>query len=246
MTPNVAPFSLTKNSQEAGEPLTPLFFLQTFQELASLHATELGVSRSLLSKDKLAWMLHRLKVQFYKRPNPDRDIYFETYPSGFLRMLATRDYIARDHQGEIVVRATSSWLIANTEKRRAIPIPEWVQRRAPAYATPQLDLSTRRIIERQKQMPTIAGLTVQETDIDFLEHVNNTRYAHWILKYISEEFLKKHVLQELDILFKSEAHLHDQLQIELQQDATVFSHRIRSAKSQAELIQAQTKWGPKS
>ena len=246
MTPNVKPFSLKKNYQEAGEPFTPLFFLQTFQELASLHATELGVSTSLLSKDKLAWMLHRLKVKFYMRPNPDQDIFFETYPSGFVRMLATRDYTARDDKGELVVRATSSWLIANTEKRRAIPIPEWVQRCAPAYATPQLDLSTRRIIERQKQLPSIAELVVQETDIDFLEHVNNTRYAHWILKYISGEFLETHELRELDILFKSEAHLHDDLQIELQQEATTFSHRIRNVKSQAELIQAQTKWEPKS
>jgi len=229
-----------------GDTLTPLFYLRTFQELASLHATELGVSASRLSKDKFAWMLHRLKVQFHNQPNPDQTINFETYPSGFVRMLATRDYIARNQRGDVLVRATSSWLIANTEKRRAIPIPEWIQKSVPAYATPQLDLNTRRIIERHKKLSTIAEIAVQETDIDFLDHVNNTRYAYWILRSISEEFLEQHDLKELDILFKSEAHLGDDLQIELEQDATTISHRIRNIKSQSELIQAQTQWAPKS
>ena len=235
-------FSLTKQPSDDKSDPAPLFFLRTFQELASLHATELGVSAALLSESNLAWMLHRLRVQFYDWGSGDDYFHFESYPSGFHRMLATRDFIAQNQEGKIVLRATSAWLIANTEKRRAIPIPGWIQERAPPFAPPILEFSGRRVLKREQELPTVANLRVEETDIDFLNHVNNTRYAHWILQHIPNDFAEKHELHELDILFKSEARLNDQLQIEQQQDANTMSHRIRNTKDQTELIQAKTHW----
>lgn len=239
------PITLTLGPNDYGSEITALFFLQTFQQLASLHATELGVSAERLAEDQLAWMLHRLKIRFHSWPCSDQVFEFESYPSGFFRMLATRDFIVRNQEGEIIVQATSAWLVANTMKRRAVPIPDWIQQCAPAYAPANLDLSNRRIVARKEALPTIAKLSVQETDIDFLNHVNNTRYSHWVLTHVPSTFMSDHELEELDILFKNEARLHDQLHIERFQDSNTFSHRIRNAKDQVELIQAKTRWRPR-
>lgn len=90
------------------------------QEIAYNHANELGVGYHQLLSRKMVWVLARLQIEMYRYPIWDEVISVETWPRPFERLLANRDFRISDSMGELIGRATTRWLVLDSEKHRPV------------------------------------------------------------------------------------------------------------------------------
>jgi len=152
-----------------------------FQEAAWQHAGELGVA--FTEEDtEVFWALNRLGVRVTRRPRWGEEITVTTWPSRLERLFAMREFTV--HQGEeLLVEASSAWLVLRTQDSRPVP---------PVRYFPEGDLKEEYPLDmplgRIPAIPdeTVAALLgnatwqrVRPSDTDRNEHVNNTRYAQW-------------------------------------------------------------------
>jgi len=83
-----------------------------FQDVASLASVELGYGiEQLESQFGVSWVLIRIRVEITRMPEWDEKITIETWPLEPKRIEFKRDYLVRDANGEIIIRAVSVWVL---------------------------------------------------------------------------------------------------------------------------------------
>ncbi|NLJ77882.1 MAG: acyl-ACP thioesterase, partial [Tissierellia bacterium] len=93
-----------------------------FQDIAGLHAEELGMGMEYLyKKHNVLWVLARIKVNIDKYPSWNDDITIETWPQKPSRMGFERDFLVKDQQGSILAKCISSWVLIDADTRRLKP-----------------------------------------------------------------------------------------------------------------------------
>ncbi|MEK6476541.1 acyl-ACP thioesterase domain-containing protein [Catalinimonas sp. 4WD22] len=193
-----------------------------FQEVASEHALKLGVGYQQLEEQQLFWVLSRLFLQIKKLPQWHEEITIETWAKGTERLFALRDFVVRSAQGDILVQATSYWLMLDAKSRRPVRPDSFFTRlkhEQHAIDTP---------IEKLESMKESLAFreVAKYTDLDHNRHVNNIRYISWMLNAFFLDFLLEHELQTLQINFQSELREGDRVEIysnEIQEDDYLIS-----------------------
>jgi acyl-ACP thioesterase len=177
-----------------------------FQEAAISHAENLGVGREAMARTGQGWVLSRISVFLERRPRFGETITVRSWPRGWEKLFAVRDYDIRDASGLPIVRGRSNWIILDIEKRRPL--------------RPQAVMDTLPLNEGQDALPGGAGgLETREnlvkagerkavySDIDYNGHVNNTRYIQWIQDITEPGLLEKADKMRLDINYLNEIKL---------------------------------------
>lgn len=181
------------------------------QDTAWIHATHLGHGYEEMIREQTAWVLTRQKVVMKEWPNWGEEIEFRTWVRPFKGIMAIRDFeILKDQK--IIGHCTTQWLILDLKTRRptekAITNPEG-----------QFRLDAPEFIEANK-IPARSDLTdyakfeVRNSDLDMNGHVNNTKYAQWILDSISHEKHRQYTLQEYEVNFIAETRSNDTVLIQ--------------------------------
>ena len=70
--------------------------MQYLQEAAALHAEELGFGVDSLNKINCYWVLSNLRIEIDRLPKWNDEITVKTWPSGYNRVIATREFVGRD------------------------------------------------------------------------------------------------------------------------------------------------------
>jgi len=179
---------------------------QFFQEAAISHAENLGVGREAMAQSKQGWILSRLSVIVDRRPKYCENLTVRTWPCGFEKLFAIRDYQIKDKDDIPVISGRSAWLIVDIEKRRPL--------------RPQSVMDSLPLNENFKSLPNdvgaVAGLTERDnlqkiadkkalyTDLDFYCHVNNVSYIKWIEDSIDPQLLENANKMRIDINYLNE------------------------------------------
>ncbi len=145
------------------------------QEAAANHAARLGVGLGALQKSGELWVLSRLKLGIRRYPAIGEELTVETYPSGFNRLFANRQFRISDVNGETVAVASSAWLLLSAEKLRPIrpdtlPVTWPDNRSLPTYY-PLADKIP------QRELPEDFTVSVRPSMEDVNGHLNNAEYA---------------------------------------------------------------------
>jgi acyl-ACP thioesterase len=174
-----------------------------FQEAAIRHAENLGVGRDAMNRTGQGWILSRISVLLDRRPRQGETITVRSWPRGWERLFAVRDYDIRDGSGVPVVRGRSFWLILDIAKRRplrpqtlmnTLPLNEGVD----ALPGGALELEARDNLQKAGER------RAAYSDIDYNGHVNNARYVQWIQDILENEDLERARRMRLDINYLSE------------------------------------------
>lgn len=176
-----------------------------FQEIAGLHADNLGIGISTIEeKYGVAWVLVRMRVDITRYPVWDEEIIVETWPQIPGKLEFERDYIIRDLKGNIIARAASVWVIIDIKTRRlkkadviAIDYPEMPTERAIGSSLGKLE---------PFGIPQLAyKRTIGCSDIDINAHLNNSKYIDFIMDCFSMEDLKKYSASSIQVNYLNEA-----------------------------------------
>jgi acyl-ACP thioesterase len=179
---------------------------QYFQEAATSHAENLRVGRQEMAETGQGWILSRMTVQVNRRPDYRETITVRSWPHGWEKLFAIRDYEIRDKNDTAAVSARSAWLIVDIEKRRPLR-PQAVMDTLPRNEG--LDAFTAEagavtgLAERDNLVKT-AERKALYSDVDYNGHVNNANYIKWIEDSIDPQILEKADKIRLDINYLNE------------------------------------------
>lgn len=184
--------------------------LNLIQDTAWIHATHLGHGYEEMIRDHTAWVLTRQKVKMKRWPKWGDEIVLETWVRPFKGLMAIRDFrIISDD--ETIGECTTQWLILDLRTRRPAEktienTDEQVRLDAPAF------IETGKIPLKSDLME-YAQFQVRNSDLDLNGHVNNTKYAQWILDSIEREKHQQYFLSEYEVNFIAETMPQDTIKI---------------------------------
>lgn len=206
--------------------------VQLFQEASLENIINLKISAWDDDRGSFAWVLLRKEVKVIKYPKLGESVLVETYPSGFERIFAYRDYKMYNSEKELIAFASSTWTYMNLHTRKLAALPENLEnfdasKFREVLARPKTRLETLTIPER-----TI-GYTIRKYHLDWNGHVNNNHYFKFILE-AADPLLRKIQPSGVVIHIKSECLLGDAILV----DATQMNNQslVTIRKNENEIV----------
>ena len=179
--------------------------MNILQDIAAEHAMNLGFGVNDLAGNDLAWFLGRLSVRVNRYPRWDEEITVATWPCGSRGLMCFRDFEITDSAGDIIVAASSGWLVVDLNRRRPL---------RPNRALGEIPINPKRVLETDFQEIDEPGecrfsktFEPRFAEIDLNNHINNSIYLTWATESMPQEVLAGYVPVEIDIAFKSEVSL---------------------------------------
>ena len=165
---------------DSRKKLQPAAILDYFQDVAGEHAIGLGVGRDEILERGLVWVVIRVRFKILKDIPIYSEIKVRTWPLESNRVFFRREYTIENSDGEECVVGSSEWVLMHMEKRRIVPVKD--------LFTPEEGFLTRKVFE--DAFPRIRDFECEDeglrvvplaSQIDVNGHVNNTKYANYIL-----------------------------------------------------------------
>lgn len=152
-------------------------FLDYAQEIAGEHVAVLGASIPTMREHHRAWLLSRIKLRINSYPGVGEQLRVVTYPAGFDRLFARREFRFYNEQNDCVAEATSLWLLVDMQLKKILV----AQREVGALISDNSE--TPIAFDSLGKLPTDDGTNVllrcaiRDTQIDLNGHLNNAEYA---------------------------------------------------------------------
>jgi len=226
---------------DRSDRLTLSAMFQYFQEAATSHAINLGVGRDDMARTGQGWILSRMSVTVNRRPGYREPVTVRSWPRGWDKLFAIRDYEIRGKDETTAVSGRSVWLIVDMEKRRPLR-PQAVMDTLPLNegleAYPPEAGAVTGLAERS-DLQKITERKALYTDMDFYDHVNNCSYVKWIEDSLDPQALEKANKIRFDINYLNEILIGETVEI--------LSARIEDAEAaHAALLKAVAFEGKKA
>lgn len=223
--------------------LTPLALLAWMLEAAGRHAVALGWGIHQLHQRGMTWMLSRLRLAVASLPSWGETVSLRTWPSGIDRLFALRELELLGGDGRVLAHATSAWLLLDLGTRRPLrPGPELA---ALAEVTPGP-----REHGAAEALPELAAASGASTflarafDLDINGHVTAATLARWVLESLPAPTLMGSRLQSLDLDFRAEVMLGDEVVGEYENRGSFHLHRLRRTGDGREVLRGRTSLAP--
>lgn len=202
-------------------------FMCMAQEAAHQHATSLGFGYEVLLKKNLIWVLSRFKAKVSRMPHWQEKVILKTWHKGENGIFYLRDYELLSEKGEILVAATSSWLIVDINIRKISRANDVLKELGALESETYKDALSPFV----KKILIPEGLSlsydkkVSYSDIDMNGHVNNARYSEWIIDALSLQLDFFHTpkrIQNFELCLNNEAHLDETVSIFLTNEGSNY------------------------
>lgn len=186
--------------------------LQILQDTAVGHAQDLQLGKAEMTAKNLFWVLTRQKVIVKHWPTRGERLKAKTWLRVHESGIVLRDFQILGPNGEDWGSSTSAWLALSSETRKPVMIDAYKMLAGIAH-TESTGLETKKIISKGP-FERLATFQVRNSDIDGNYHVNNTRYAQWVLDAVPFDHHKTSVVTGYEVNFLAETHLGETIHIE--------------------------------
>jgi acyl-ACP thioesterase len=219
--------------------------MNLMQESANRNAIDYGIGIADLAEQGFGWMLMRFRLHIHQYPRYGQSLQLTTYPTAVEKYFIHRDFKVMAEDGTLLVDAASTWLVFGIEKRAMVPLPDFIRRLTPPTIQEPLpklplkpDFQTASFEPDQETKVEVGWLNIDQN-----QHVNNVAYIGWLLESMPDQTLQTQELVELDIVYRTESHWHDQLQAQLATETPeTFRHRIILQESGKDVLLARSQW----
>ena len=206
---------VTTSNVDANNVATNKFLLQTFQDIAVLHANQLGFGWNVLNDERKLWIVSKVAVQVVKPVRLHDIVTVTTWPSEPNKFFADRHYKITNQQGEDMVLAVSRWCIIDFDTRK-MANPQVVSQRYYDGAYPQdksgVDFSGKKVT-LDDGFALSHTQKVRWTDLDLNYHVNNAKYVDFALDSLSVDCLRGKYTANFEISYHGECKMDDEIAV---------------------------------
>ena len=203
-------FVIGPSSCDAERLLSHHAAFNLLQDVATNHATQLGIGLNDLEKRSLYWLIVRIKMVFEQRPMIGDEVVLRTWPEKPGKLRCNRSFLLlRD--GEILLRVHTEWAVFNAAAGRVEPCANIFPPQLPYDLPAACADPYARIPESFGDVEPFAEYTVTSSDIDLLGHMNNAAYPRALFGCFSVAERKATDLKCVDLVFRSPCYEGDRL-----------------------------------
>ncbi len=215
---------------------------ELLQEVAGTHANDFGFGyKNVIEKD-LVWIITAMRVEIKKLPIWDEEITIKTWLVDINRYFSNRQFQILNKMGDVVISASTNWLLYNFKTRR----PQNISSMNFNVKLHGDYLSVKKAVKTDKSTISegvTSSITVKYSDLDMVSHMNNTRYFRSIIDSYNFDFHKTHFLKSFDIQFRNEAVYNDELEIFTKEiSSNSFHHEIKKRKDSKSNCYCKLEW----
>ena len=185
--------------------------MQHLQEAAALHAERLGFGRHKMDQLDSYWVLSSIKVEIDELPAWKQHVTIKTWPSGYSRSIASREFVGTDCDGRELFRAGSEWMVLDKQRGRPKNLFH-LDLGLPKTGTRVLQGELERP-EPQQGGVAIDRVRVGRSAIDLNGHVNNTEYIRWGIDALSRQLKLGDEIRCLHARYLAEVFEADELEL---------------------------------
>lgn len=179
--------------------------MRYMQTAAQSQLSSIGLSYDQLRERGRAFILSRMKMEFYEPVRTYEPLTAISYPCESRAFSFLRCY-ALERDGVTVGRAASIWALVDTESRSLVPVSGFD---LDLELLPHNDMSLDRIV-MPKSATEVGSYTVGYADTDQNRHMNNTRYPDMFASFLPLEGRR---IRTLSIQYVNEAPMGERLTV---------------------------------
>lgn len=215
--------------------LTIPALLRSMQECSLQHARNLKTSVWDMEEESISWVLIRKQLKIIEPLQLDDTYSVITYPSGFEKFFAYRDFLIFNKEKKLVAGASSTWTLIDTNTRKLSKIPEnileiGVPKKLKFLAQADKKLGVFSNAE------SIDSRKVRAYDLDWNNHVSNIVLSRFLLEPIKERGLSDHKMKKILFHFKNEVNLGEELDVLFLKEDD--QHKVQLVKKGEDLVAA--------
>ena len=203
--------------------LTNKGILRMLQEIACIHSSLVGFGVNDATSTGFAWILLNWKLQVFSRPVWNTKLKINTWSSKHTLVAFYRDFEVFDSNNNLVAIATSKWVLFDFNKNSIAKITANIENRYTHVYKHVFDVPMVEKLKEPDDSKVVYEYTVSRRDIDTNHHVNNLNYLDFAYEAIPEDMFFHSDFKNVEIMYKHEAKLGDNLSLfYTQKDNAVF------------------------
>ena len=194
-------YTLRANDFDKYDHILPSSVLSIFQDAAGRHGEEIGVGFNDMLERNYLWVIVRVKYEVKKAPKRYQKVTIKTWPFEPKRFSYRREYLIIDESGETLIIGSSEWVIIDSVKRSLVSAPNLYNVNGEYYEEMLIDKKIGKVpdFEAEGAPHTV---TPAFTELDLNNHVNNTKYANYVLDAINPQ--ENDVVKSFQIDYRKE------------------------------------------
>ncbi|MGE5614743.1 MAG: acyl-[acyl-carrier-protein] thioesterase [Bacillota bacterium] len=199
--------------------MTNKAFLEALTNVTNVHGSLVGQGINDLGKRHISWVVLNWKLEVYQRPKICETILVKTWGQEYSRARAYRDYDVFNQKGEIIAKATSTWLAVNTETGKPIRLTDDI---VGVYGCePQHknfpDFRFTESVDTDLQIVSETRFKINKSMIDCNNHVHNPSYMD-LVNEVLPEGTDNIFYNNIEVSYKKEIKLHEEVLLEYAAD----------------------------
>ncbi len=174
------------------------------QDAAGRHADELGFGLRQLRDSDLSWVLARIRFRMDEFPEYGDILRITTYPSGFDRLFAYRQFrLESALSGKFFGVAGSAWLTLNPENFRPVSPAKYLSGLDHRVHDGEIYFQGDTLGKIRNDSETVLPLEhrISAAQIDYNRHLNNAYYAMFAEDWLGEKTQSLVRMQEIQVNF---------------------------------------------
>ena len=199
-------YSVRGTETDTKDEIQLFALLSMIQEAASIDAEFSNLGATVLDPAGYCWLLLRTSIRLSAIPKWQDKITIDTWTNGVERLFSIRDFAITDQNGQLMGKASTSWLVVDKVTHRPLKVSVLNDERVMRTSISALGFNSPKLEEQSKSMPAkpVISKYAGYSEIDRNFHVNNTRYIAWCLDAIGVFGIPKAKISGLDINYVSE------------------------------------------
>ena len=204
------PFFIGSNDVDQFLELKLSSFFKMMQEVATEHAEMFNIGKANTLDKGLFWVITRIEVDIVRAPRYLENTILKTYPGDDLRFIFPRYFQLEDESGNVLIRASSTWMVLNRNTHNIVLNP-FEGFKSPTEHLPDEQPLPGKVNSEEASL--VEKRKVCYSDIDLNGHLNNTKYIDYIIDIHDSDFYKKHRISHFLINYEKELKDNDELSL---------------------------------
>ena len=225
--------------------LKPVNILNYFQDIASDHSAEMGVSAMDLLPRGLAWVIFQYQIDVLRYPTWKDNLRMRTWRYPFRNLYELRQYEIFDDRDNLLISSKSSWVLTSMASKKPVRLNKHLP-------TEMIDGLQQPITYDFATVPEInhgdatRSFNARMHDLDFNRHVNNSVYVVWGIESVPQDIIRTCRPTAITVNYLGESLYGDPVTVKTQRLRTHpsmdFLHAIINESTGREITRLQTRW----